>query len=154
LRRSMLIPWDAQALRVVSRSELEEVAGRKLSPADVDLLVALGALARSGHKFETLPALRVSLDLIELDIPVEAMRAAGASIARHMQSLAEELTEIMKRDVVAPFRAQPHTTEEVRAFEGTVARLRQLTIEALVTQFQRAANDVTVRALTKANESA
>ncbi len=151
LRRSMLIPWDAQALRVVSRAELDEIAGRKLSAADVDLLVALGAVERVGRKFETRPALRVSLELVQLDIPVEGMRAAGAAIARHMDALAEELTEVMKRDVVAPFRAVQHTPDEVRAFEITVNRLRQLTIEALVTQFQRAANEVTRRSLTKAN---
>ncbi len=149
LRRSMLIPWDAQALRVVTRAELEGIAGRKLSGAEVELLVTLGALDRVGRKFETRPALRVSLELIELDIPVEGMQAAGAAIGRHMDALAAELTEVMKRDVVAPFRATSHTPEEVRAFEITVGRLRQLTIEALVTQFQRAANEVTRRSLTK-----
>ncbi len=149
LRRSMLIPWDAQALQVLTRAELEEVAGRKLSAAQIDLLVALGGVVRVGRKFETMPALRVSLQLIELDIPVDSMRAAGEAITRHMDALAEELTDIMRHQVVAPFRAQEHSAEEVRAFEGTVATLRQLTMEALVTQFQRAANEVITTSLSR-----
>lgn len=147
LRRSMLIPWDAQALRVVTRAELEELAGRRLSPAQVEQLVALGGVVRQGRKFETMPALRVSLQLLDIDIPADATRAAADAIRRHTDALAQELTDIMRHQVVAPFRAAEHTAEEMRAFEGTVATLRQLTTEALVTQFQRAANEVIARSL-------
>src|SRR3546814_18250806 len=48
----------------------------------------------------------------------------------------------MRTQVLAPFRSSQHTAEEARAFEATVARLRQLTIEAVVTEFQRTANDL------------
>lgn len=147
LRRSMLIPWDAQALRVVTRAELEELAERKLTAAQVEQLVALGGVVRRGRKFETMPALRVSLQLLDIDIPAAATRAAADAIRRHTEALAAELTEVMRHQVVGPFRSEEHTAEEVRAFEVTVATLRQLTTEALVTQFQRAANDVIARSL-------
>ncbi|CAM3307247.1 MerR family transcriptional regulator [Nocardioides dubius] len=149
LRRSMLIPWSPAPTELLSRADLEEQAGRKLTAADLDLLVTLGAISRVGKKFEPKPALRVSLDLIELDIPTESMGAAGQAIARHMDSLVEELTTIMRQQVVAPFRSAPHTSEEALEFERTVKRLRQLTIEAVVTHFQRSANEFIAKSLNR-----
>src|SRR3546814_18915258 len=68
------------------------------------------------------------------------MVAAGEAIHEHIGELAKDLTSIMRTQVLAPFRSSQHTAEEARAFEATVARLRQLTIEAVVTAFQRTAN--------------
>src|SRR3546814_11897843 len=70
------------------------------------------------------------------------MVAAGEAIHEHIGELAKDLTSIMRTQVLAPFRSSQHTAEEARAFDATVARLRQLTIEAVVTEFQRTANDL------------
>src|SRR3546814_19571534 len=70
------------------------------------------------------------------------MVAAGEAIHEHIGELAKDLTSIMRTQVLAPFRSSQHTAEEARAFEATVARLRQLTIAAVVTEFQRTATDL------------
>lgn len=75
------------------------------------------------------------------------MSAAGDAIARHMDSLVAELSGILRAQVLAPYRQQPRTPEETQRLEQTVARLRQLTLEAVVTGFQRAANEFITHSL-------
>ena len=70
------------------------------------------------------------------------MGAAGDAIRRHMEALVEELTEILHTQVLEPYRREPHSPEDAAKLERTMARLRQLTLEAVVTGFQRAANAV------------
>lgn len=147
LQRAMLVPWSPQTREEVSRSKLEELAGRKLAAKEIDLLVAMRAVTKSGRSFVPQPAFRLSVDLIDLDIPVDSMIAAGEAIHDHIGALAKDLTAIMKSQVVAPFRSSQHTAEEARAFEATVARLRKLTVEAVVTEFQRTANNLIVGSL-------
>ncbi|HEY9562362.1 MAG TPA: MerR family transcriptional regulator [Nocardioides sp.] len=142
LQRAMLVPWSPQPREELSRAKLEERAGRKLSAKDIDLLIAMRSIEKSGRSFVPQPAFRVGVDLIDLDIPPGSMVAAGEAIHEHIGELAKDLTSIMRTQVLAPFRSSQHTAEEARAFEATVARLRQLTIEAVVTEFQRTANDL------------
>ena len=75
------------------------------------------------------------------------MEEASDSINRHMDSLADELTHILRARVLAPFRGQEHSEADKAAFEQTMSRLRQLTLEAVVAGFQRAANEVITRSL-------
>ena len=67
----------------------------------------------------------------------------------HMQTLADELTEILRKQVLVPFREKPHSDKELAQFEQTIARLRQLTLEAVVAGFKQAANQVINRSLTR-----
>ena len=75
------------------------------------------------------------------------MGAAGDAIRRHMEALVDELTEILHTQVLEPYRREPHSPEDAAKLERTMARLRQLTLEAVVTGFQRAANAVIRRSL-------
>src|SRR3546814_19449250 len=83
------------------------------------------SIEKSGRSFVPQPAFRVGVDLIDLDIPPGSMVAAGEAIHEHIGELAKDLTSIMRTQVLAPFRSSQHTAEEARAFEATVARLRQ-----------------------------
>lgn len=148
LQRAMLTSWTSEAPRELTRAALEEEAGRRLSTADLDLLVRLGALERQGRGFRALPHLRIGLELLELGVAPEGVAAAGDAIARHMDALAEELTSILRTEVLAPYR-EGHTVEEAARLERTLPRLRQLTLESLVAQFQRAANAVISRSLVR-----
>ncbi|SDC08896.1 MerR family transcriptional regulator [Nocardioides lianchengensis] len=148
LQRAMLTSWTSEPPREVTRAGLEEEAGRRLSATDLDLLVRLGALERQGRGYRALPNLRIGLDLLELDIAPEGVAAAGEAIARHMDALAEELTQILRAEVLAPYR-EGHTPEEAARLEQTLPRLRQLTLEALVARFQGAANAVITRSLAR-----
>ena len=53
--------------------------------------------------------------------------------------------------VLAPFRGQEHSEADKAAFEQTMSRLRQLTLEAVVAGFQRAANEVITRSLSESS---
>jgi hypothetical protein len=75
------------------------------------------------------------------------MEEAAVAINQHMDVLADELTVILRTKVLAPFRNQEHSEADKAAFEQTMSRLRQLTLEAVVAGFQRAANQVITRSL-------
>lgn len=148
LQRAMLTSWTSEPARELGKRELDAEAGRRLGPAEVDLLVRMGALERHGRAFRATPNLRIGLDLLALDIPPEGVAAAGDAIARHMDALADELTEILRAQVLAPYR-EGHGAADAARLERTLPRLRQLTLEALVAQFQRAANAVITRSLAR-----
>ena len=93
----------------------------------------------------------MALKLIELDIPVDSMEEAAEAINRHMDALADELTHILRTRVLTPFRGQEHSEADKAAFEQTMSRLRQLTLEAVVAGFQRAANQVITRSLSESS---
>ena len=147
LQRAMLTSWGNGKRESMTRRQLEARARRKLGDDEIARLVKISAIAVDGDRYEPLPSLDVSLKLIELDIPVDSMEEAGAAIDRHMESLADELTHILRTRVLAPFRVQEHTEADKAAFEKTMSRLRQLTLEAVVVGFQRAANQVITRSL-------
>ena len=129
--------------------ELEARAGRALSEEEVGRLVTIFALHREGDRYEPLPPFDVALKLMDLDIPVESLEEASLAIGTHMDALADELTHILRTKVLIPFRGQQHTDADKAAFEQTMSRLRQLTLEAVVTGFQRAANQVITRSLSR-----
>jgi DNA-binding transcriptional MerR regulator len=147
LQRAMLTSWTGGRHEVLGRRELEERAGRRLEEEQIELLERLRAVRREGSGFEPLPPFGVAVQLLGLDIPVDSMVEAGEAIDRHMDALADELTGILRTKVLAPFRKQAHSEQEKARFERTLARLRQLTLEAVVAGFQRAANQVITRSL-------
>ncbi len=147
LQRAMLTSWTGDRHEALGRRQLVERAGRRLSDEDIASLEALRALRRDGDRFEPLPSFDVTVHILGLGIPVESMVEAGAAIDRHMDALADELTGILRTKVLAPFREGSHSEDEKARFEQTLSRLRQLTLEAVVAGFQRAANQVITRSL-------
>ena len=89
----------------------------------------------------------ITAQLLDLGIPILAVRDADAAIVRHMDTLVDELTHIVRTQVLAPFRAEPRTDAERDRFEYSLEKLRQLTLEALVAGFQQASNESILRAL-------
>ena len=137
IQRVMLTSWRATPQEVVNRRQL------------LARLEATSAVRREGDQFVLLPGFEVSIKLLELDLPMESLVEADAAITRHMDALADELTEILRTRVLAPYRKQPRSEAEKARFEQTMARLRQLTMEAVVSGFQRAANQVIGRSLAR-----
>lgn len=149
LQRAMLTSWTTQPPERLTRRQLDKRAGRVLSDDQVAVLLELQAvvLDDDGTHFLVHPGLPLALEMFDLDLPVESMVQATAAIDRHMRSLADELTEILRTQVVRPFRAEQHTPEEAARMERTVSSLRRVTLEAVVVGFQRAANEVIQRSL-------
>ncbi len=149
LQRAMLTSWTSKPPERLSRRQLEEKAERKLSDADLQLLVRLGLLDSIAEGYVATPNLQIGLDLLRLDIPLDSVGAAGDAITRHMESLVAELTAILRTEVLEPYRSQPHSPEDAERLERTLPQLRQLTLQSVVAGFQRAANAVITRSLAR-----
>jgi DNA-binding transcriptional MerR regulator len=149
LQRAMLTSWGGGKRETMTRRQLETRARRPLDDADLDWLEKTYAIRREGDRFELLPPFDVAMQLAELDLPAASMEEAAEAINRHMDALADELTHLLRTRVLAPFREGEHTEADKAAFEQTVSRLRQLTLEAVVAGFQRAANQVITRSLSQ-----
>ncbi|MCW2847474.1 MAG: hypothetical protein JWR90_1448 [Marmoricola sp.] len=147
LQRAMLTSWGAGKRESITRRQLETRARRTLGDHEIQRLVNIYAIRVDGDRYEPLPPFDVALKLIELDIPVDSMEEAAEAINSHMDVLADELTHILRTKVLTPFRGQEHSEADKAAFEQTMSRLRQLTLEAVVAGFQRAANEVITRSL-------
>jgi len=148
VRALALTTWSAQPPERMDRAGLDDRAGRPLEAGALDVLLALGVVEQDGEEFELQPGFEAAVKLLALGISVDGITAAGMAVRRHTEALAEELTEIFARQVIGPYRARPqHTPEEAAAFQATIVQLRQLTLEAVVSGFQRASNQVINRSL-------
>ncbi len=151
LQRAMLTSWGAGKRESLTRRQLEARLRRRLTEEDIGRLVNIFAIRVEGDRYEPLPSFDVAVKLYELDIPVDSMEEAAEAINRHMDALADELTVILRTRVLLPFRGQEHSEADKAAFEQTMSRLRQLTLEAVVAGFQRAANQVITRSLSESS---
>lgn len=150
MQRAMLTSWAPGPREELTRRQLEKKAGRKLADDQVERLVMTGAVARRGRDtFELLPAFDVGVQMLDMDIPLDSIVAASDAIARHMDALADELTEILRTRVLEPYRKREYSEVDAAKFEATMSRLRRLTLEAVVSGFQRAANQVISRSLSE-----
>lgn len=147
IQRAMLMPWTAATGEVVDRAGLDARAERTLSDAEVDVLVRVQALREREAGYEVLPPFDTAVRMVELGLPQEAYLSAAESIGRHMDELVDELTQTLRTYVVSPVRHAKLSEDEAADFEERFNRLRQLTLEAVVAGFQRAANQVISRAV-------
>jgi len=139
MRRALVSSWAPVTPTPMDRDGLERRAGRKLTSHDLRTLERLGALRQVDGLYEAGPTFEVGVELLDLDIPVESMEAAGEAISKHMNQLILELREVLRTQVLAPLRQQ-HGGTDTERFEWTMTRLRQLTLDALVGNFQQAAH--------------
>lgn len=148
VQRAMLTSWTPGRREELTKAQLEAHVGRKLSRGDLDVLVKVQAVRERDGRYEPLAPLNSAVELLDLDLPVDSYVEAADAIGRHMDALADELTRILHDRIIVPFRESEHTEEDAARFEQTFSRLRQLTLEAVVAGFQRAANQVISRSLT------
>jgi DNA-binding transcriptional MerR regulator len=154
VQRAMLTSWTVGEPQELTRRQLDQHAGRRLTDDEVTLIEEFGLLRtvadeRGGVRYTPVHGFDVAVQLLEVDIPVAGMRAAGDAIERHMSALAEELTTVLHDEVVEPWRrASDHPSrEDAEQLEATISTLRRLTLDAIVRGFQRSANKVIARSL-------
>lgn len=151
VQRAMLTSWTLPGPRDLTRRQLDAHAKRRLSDEELEMALEWGIVRASetdkGTRYTPIQGFDVGVQVLDLDIPVDGVRASGEAIVRHMRALAEELADIMRDQVVGPYRASSHARGDVERFEHTVAMLRQLTLDAIVSAFQRSTNDVVARAI-------
>lgn len=137
LHRTMLAPWQAEMPVELSRPELEERAGGRLTRAQLATLEALG-IVRPGGKGRyhvAVSQLSVGLGLLELGFPVEAAHAVADVYAAHGRAIAEELTELFKTTIWAAYKESGTPPERLREI---VERLKPLSVAALVSAYESA----------------
>lgn len=147
LQRAMVMPWTEETREVISRADLDVRAGRPLAAEELDVLLRVLALEERDGGYAVLPPFDTALRMLELGIPQEAYLAAAGSIGRHMDELVDELTETLHTHIVRPVRNAKLSEAEAADFERRFTQLRQLTLEAVVAGFQRAANQVITRSV-------
>ncbi len=147
VQRALLTAWRPAQWEEVSREELEARAGRRLTDEALEWLRRAGAVHRTETGYQVLPDLGQALEVLDEGVPFEAIAEANAAVRRHMTELADELTEVLHRHVISGYQnaGTPASTERL---ERTVSNLRTLTLDALVTGFQRAVSHVVARSLT------
>lgn len=139
MRRALVSSWAPMPHEVVDRAELERRAGRPLAAGEIDTLERLSTAKRTDDGFELAATFRVGVELLDLGFPVECLEAAGDAIRTHMNALALELRDILRHSVLEPMRSRNEATDTAE-FAATMTRLRQLTFDAVVGNFQEAAN--------------
>jgi DNA-binding transcriptional MerR regulator len=145
VRRSMLNSWAPSPAEVLDRDGVEVRAGRTLTDAELDELRALGAVQVEGSdSYVVMPTFDVSVAMFDLDISPSTIRAAADIIAESMGGMVQQLGMLMRTDVVEPFRKQHENADPaaVEHFESTVRSLRQLSLDAVIAQFQLALNNL------------
>jgi DNA-binding transcriptional MerR regulator len=146
VQRALLTAWTPRPGETMTRSQLDEMAGRPLTDGDVDDLVRIGVVGhRPDDDYDVLPVAREAVETLDLGTPLEAIEEANAAVRRRMGELADELTRIL-RDRVVPHL--PEVPDDPAHLDRVVASLRSLTLDAIVLGFQRAANHVALRSLT------
>jgi DNA-binding transcriptional MerR regulator len=134
LHRTMLAPWMADSWDDLSRADLERQAGRRLGPADLETLEALGVLRQAARGFQVSRSqLGVGLGLLDLGYPIEAARAAAAVYAAHGRAIAEELYELFRTMVWPVYKEQGVSPERI---QEVVERLKPLSIASLVQAYE------------------
>ena len=147
VQRALLTAWKPGQWDPVTRAELETRAGRRLSDDDLDWLLQAGAVRRRGGAddragLEALPLVDLAMEALSLDLPIGAIVDANTAVRRHMSELADELTGILRTRVMSRYERADLSMEDAERLERTLTNLRALTLDAIVTAFQRAANHV------------
>jgi len=138
LHRTLLAPWTAEQPEPMSREELDERAGRMLTDEEIEVLVALEAIAprEQDDRFDvTVAHLDASLVLIQFGYPKEAAEAAREIFTEHATAIAESLNALFHELVWPAFRASGAKPEDLlRAVES----IKPITTAALVSHYEAA----------------
>jgi DNA-binding transcriptional MerR regulator len=148
VQRVLLTAWKPSQWEDVTRVELEARAGRRLAERDLEWLVRAGAVRRTPPGgLQVLPVVDHAVEVLDLDVPIDAIVDANAAVRRHMSALADELDDILRRQVVATYARQELSDDDARRLERTVTGLRTLALDAVVSTFQWAANQLVTRSV-------
>lgn len=154
VQRALLTAWKPGQWDAVTHAELETRAGRRLGDADIEWLLRAGAVRRKGSgDLEALPLVDLAMEALALDMPIGAIVDANAAVRRHMSELADELTGILRDRVMSQYERDDLSMGDAERLERTLANLRALTLDAIVTAFQRAANHVVTTSLSPPRDS-
>ncbi|MBM7090372.1 MerR family transcriptional regulator [Streptomyces sp. NPDC012461] len=129
LQRAVVASWAPDTVETVPRAELERRAGRELSEEDLRRLAAVGVAEPDGDAFRVdTGLLRLGVELLDVPLAQETVRAARAVLVEHSRAAARALSELL-RDAVAE--------QDARDVRSLSAHMHPLVVQALLTSFQR-----------------
>jgi DNA-binding transcriptional MerR regulator len=137
---ALLAPWVAAAPAEVTREELHELAGRPLDDGAIEDLVAAGSIeVVDDGRVRVRPAdLEVGLQLLDLGVPRAMIEASRALIDAATGQLAEDLAALLRQHLLRPYLQGEVPEEQRAALAGVIARLKPLTIQAVLAAMQSA----------------
>lgn len=148
VQRVLLTAWKPSQWEELTRDELEARVGRRLDDRDLEWLVRAGTVRRTATgTLQVLPVVDHAVEVLDLDVPIDAIVDANAAVRRHMSELADELDDILRRRVVARYARQELSDDDTRRLERTVTGLRTLALDAIVSTFHWAANQLVTRSV-------
>ncbi|MGH3360307.1 MAG: MerR family transcriptional regulator, partial [Nocardioidaceae bacterium] len=117
LHRTLLAPWMPDLPETLDRAQLVERAGRELSDADLELLVAIGTIEPTpdDNVFRVAPAhLGLGIELLELGIPLDVAADATRIFTDHGRAVATELTRLFRERVWPLYRDSGRDPEAIQ----------------------------------------
>ncbi len=141
MHRTLLAPWMPDLPETINRAELNTRSGRDLSDDDIELLVAIGVVepTPTDEIFNVAPAhLAVGIQLLDLGLPKDAALACQKIFTEHGKALAEELTDVFRKQVWPHLRDSKQPPEVIQAI---IERFKPLTIQGLVTAYETAVDE-------------
>ena len=155
LQRAMLTSWGAGKRESITRRQLETRARRKLGDDEIQRLVNIYAIRGGGRPLRAAALLRRGPQALRARHPGRLhgggrrRRSTGTWTCSPTSSPTSCAPACSRRS-----GARSTAEADKAAFEQTMSRLRQLTLEAVVAGFQRAANQVITRSLSESSEDA
>ncbi|MFE9421582.1 MerR family transcriptional regulator [Kitasatospora sp. NPDC006697] len=140
IHRALVASWTPEHTEEADTAQLARRVGRELSAADLDRLVAMGALHRTDRPevFRVDPGLLpLGARVLDLPIPLETILATRAVVRLHSEATARELHRLFRETVWKPFREGEPSPAEVDRMRELTGRIEPLLAQALVTAFHR-----------------
>jgi DNA-binding transcriptional MerR regulator len=135
---ALLAPWVAAVPEVLTRDELDALAGRPIDEAAFEDLLAAGSVEVVGDgRVRVRPAdLELGLQLIDLGVPRAMIERSRELIDAATGQLAEDLAALLRHHLLRPYLQGELTEEQRAALAGVIARLKPLTIQAVMAAMQ------------------
>lgn len=147
LHRALLAPWLPEQPETVERAELDARAGRTLDDDELARLTTLGVIQRHGDRDRaqtwTLTSpdmLDYGLSLLDATMDFEVQLASQQIIERHTSALATELVALFHDTVLREYRERGRPPELRDRLITLLERLKPITVDGVVTNFQLAVN--------------
>jgi DNA-binding transcriptional MerR regulator len=141
VHRVTLQPWLVEQPQLVSRRELERLAGRPVDDETLTKLVAMDLAQETddGRYRVVAGRLTVGVGLCDLEVPLDVLRACNDIYTRHGRAIAEELTEVFQTMLWPRYKGgdipADHMVKMLESFQPA-------SVAALVEAFSQAMTDV------------
>jgi DNA-binding transcriptional MerR regulator len=141
VHRVTLQPWLVEAPQIVTRHELDRIVGRRVTDEQLEMLVAMKVVHERGADAYAVAAARLgnSLSLLDLEMPLDMLRACSDIYTRHGRAIAEELTEVFKTMLWPKYK---HGDIRAESMVKMLEAFQPASVAALVEAFSQAMTDV------------